>query len=177
MTKFLDPRAIEETIVEIAEIAARERADVVLVGGVAMEIYGSDRMTKDVDFASLTMLEGVKIVKPLSFGGYAAKSTATGHPVDIIVRSDEYSSLYAEAIDHAVDAGLPVRVVSPEYLAATKMAAGRDKDEMDLKTLIRLGVIDVAKTRSIVKSHLGEYAARELDSLCDEVAWHLSRGK
>jgi hypothetical protein len=177
MTKFLDPSAIEQTIAEIAEIAEREHVDVVLVGGVAMEIYGSDRMTKDVDFASHTMLSGLTLVKQLSFGGYAALSPGNRHPIDIIVRNDEYSRLYADAINCSVDAGLPVKIVRPEYLAALKMAAGRDKDKMDLKTLIRLGALDMKKTRTIVKSHLGEYAARELDSLCEEMAWQISREK
>lgn len=176
MSKFLDPRTIEQTIAEIAEIASRERSDVVLVGGVAMELYGSDRMTKNVDFASRTMLIGVKIVKPLSFGGYAVLSPA-GHPVDIIVRCDEYAALYDEAIDRATSADLPVKVATPEYLAALKMAEGRDKDEMDLRTLIRLGVLDVARTRSIVKSYLGEYAARAFDLPREEVAWQMSREK
>ena len=31
--------------------------------------------------------------------------------------------------------------------------------------------------RSIVKKHLGPYAARELDNLVDEVAWEESREK
>ena len=174
MTKFLDPRAIEEAIAEIAEMSRRSQTDVVLVGGVAMEIYGSDRMTKDVDFAARAYPPDLPIVKSLSFGGFAAQTRA-GHPVDVIVRSDEYAPLYAEAIDHAVDAGLPIPVVSPEYLAALKMAAGRYKDEIDLKTLIQLDVIDRPKTRAIIKSHLGEYAARSFDSLCDEVAWLKSR--
>jgi hypothetical protein len=176
MTKFLDPREIEKAIADIAEIARREGSEVVLVGGVAMALYGSDRMTKDVDFASRTMLVGLKVVKPLSFGGYAALSPH-GHPVDIIVRHDEYTSLYDEAIDRACDVGLPVKVVSPEHLAALKLAASRDKDEMDLKSLIRLGAIDISTTRSIVKNHLGEYAARAFDSLCDEVEWLRLREK
>lgn len=176
MTKFLDPKAMEEAISEIAEMARYEEIKVVLIGGAAMELYGSDRMTKDVDFASRENLSHLTIVKSLSFGGYAGRSRS-GHPVDVIVRCDEYAPLYAEAIDCSVNAGLPVPVVGPEYLAVLKMAAGRDKDELDLRTLIRLGVLDLSRTRRIVKSHLGEYAARSLDSLCEEDEWLKSRDK
>lgn len=174
MPRFLDPKAIEETIAEISEMARRENTKLALIGGVAMEIYGSDRMTKDVDFAALNNLSELTIVKPLSFGGYAGISKK-GHPVDVVVRNDEYAPLYAETIETATDVGLPVLVADPEHLASLKMAAGRDKDEIDLKTLLRLNVLDLPKTRSIVKKYLGEYAARALDSLCDEVSWLKAR--
>jgi len=174
MTRFLDLKEMEEAISEISEMARGERTRIVLVGGAAMEIYGSDRMAKDVDFASRAHLSQLTIVRPLSFGGCSGRSRS-GHPVNIIVRCDEYAPLYAEAIDRAVDSGLLVPVVDPDYLAALKMAAGREKDELDLRTLIRLGMIDHHKTRKIVKTHLGEYAARSLDSLREEVAWLKSR--
>jgi len=35
----------------------------------------------------------------------------------------------------------------------------QDKDTLDLETLFRLGVLDMGKTRSIIKQYLGEYAA------------------
>jgi hypothetical protein len=176
MTRFLDPKDMAEAILEVAEMARHAQTRVVLIGGAAMVLYGSDRMTMDVDFASREYLPELTIVRSLSFGGYAGLSRS-GHPVDIIIRCDEYAPLYEEAIDHAVDAGLPVPVVDPDHLAALKMAAGREKDELDLKTLIRLGVLNHHKTRRIVKTHLGEYAARTLDSLCEEVAWLKSREK
>jgi predicted nucleotidyltransferase len=172
--KFLDPREIDEAIAEVAQIALSEGVDVALIGGAAMAAYGSDRLTKDVDFASLAPLAALTTTRSLSFGGYAARTPA-GHPVDVVVRSDEYQALYDEAVDASADVGLPVRVVLPEHLAALKMAAAREKDVLDLKTLVRLGVLDLPRTRSIVKKHLGEYAARELDSLVDEVAWEESR--
>jgi hypothetical protein len=174
--KFLNPGDIEEAIEEIAAIARRERTDAVLVGGVAMSVYGSDRLTKDVDVACRDNLRGLKKLKELSFGGVSATSPA-GHPVDVIVRSDAYHLLYEAAIENALDEGLPLPVASPEYLAALKMAAARDKDVLDLETLFRLGVLDVAKTRSIIRQYLGEYAAREWDSLISEFEWKASREK
>jgi hypothetical protein len=174
--KFLDPGDIEEAIAELARISERTGIDAVLVGGVAMSAYGSDRLTKDVDVACLECLPGMKKLKDLSFGGISAKSPS-GHPVDIIVREDSYRDLYEAAIESAQDEGLALPVVSPEYLAALKMAAARDKDTLDLETLFRLGVLDMGKTRSIIKQYLGEYAAREWDSLISEFEWKLSREK
>ena len=174
--KFLDPREIEDTISEVAELARSQGIEVALVGGVAMEIYGSDRLTKDVDVASREPLRDIVRLRPLSFGGHACLTARTKHPVDIIVRQDDYAALYDSALDRAVDVGLPLRVVTAEYLAALKMAANRDKDQGDLKKLVELSVLDLGLARSIIKKYLGEYAAREFDSLCEEVAWRRSKG-
>ena len=118
----------------------------------------------------------MKIFKKLSFGGFSTKSPS-GHSVDIIVRDDAYRFLYVAAIENARDEGLALPVVSPEYLAALKMAAARDKDKFDLETLVQLKVLNLKKTRSIIKQYLGEYAAREWDSLISEFEWKSSRKK
>lgn len=90
--KFLDPRDVEEAISELSVIALREHIDTVLVGGVAMMAYGSDRLTKDVDVACRDeYLPGLKKIKDLSFGGFSALSPR-GHPVDVVVRDDAYRS-------------------------------------------------------------------------------------
>ena len=173
--KFLNPDDIEEAIAEIAMISAQTGIKTVLVGGVAMSVYGSDRLTKDVDVACRDeYLPGLKILGNLSFGGVSTKSPS-GHSMDVIVRDDAYRSLYIAAIENARDEGLALPVVSPEYLAALKMAAARDKDILDLKTLVRLRVINIKKTRSIIQQYLGEYAAREWDSLISEFEWKSSR--
>jgi len=174
--KFLDPAVVEATIAEVAELAARGGVDAALIGGVAMMVYGSDRLTKDVDVALDMYLSGVEQVEELTFGGEVAR-TPRGHTVDLVVRADEYQPLYLEAVDHAVDVGLPLKVVRPDYLLALKMAAARDKDVSDVKTLVVLGVVDVRSARKIVKEHLGEYAARELDDLVDEAHWQKSRAR
>lgn len=174
-TKFLDPKDIDEAIAEAAEAAHLGKVETAILGGVAMIVHGSDRLTKDVDVACRDeYLPGMKPVKALMFGG-AATLTPKGHPLDIIVRSDDYRDLYIAAIEHARDEGLALPVVTPEYLAALKMAAARDKDELDLKTLIRLGVLDLNQTRDIIREHLGRYAAKAFDALCNEIEWMKSR--
>jgi len=174
-TKFLDPKDVDEAVAEAALAARSGRIDAAIVGGVAMVVYGSDRLTKDVDVACRDeYLPGMREVKPLTFGG-ASTLTPKGHPLDVIVRNDDYRDLYVAAIEDARDEGLALPVVSPEYLAAMKMVAGRDKDEIDLKTLVRLGVLDLDRTRTIVRTHLGRYAVKVFDSLCAEVEWMRSQ--
>lgn len=175
--KFLDPRVIDETLAEVAEIAVREHVDVAVVGGVAMMAYGSDRLTKDVDVASVDeYLPGLAEVSRLSFGGVVAR-TPGGRLVDLIVRDDEYRDLYCAAVDGARDEGLPLRVVAPEYLLVLKMAAARDKDVLDVRYLLGAGIVDLKAARLIVREHLGEYAARELDVVVAEVEWRKGGGE
>ena len=177
-TKFLDPKDVEVALKEIAVKAEYSGCAVALVGGVAMSLYGSDRMTRDVDFVCSSLGREdwlAKVDRRLKFGGVAGV-TASGCPVDLIFRTDDYAPLYEEALHMAMPfEALPVKVVSPEHLAALKMAAGREKDELDLKTLIRLGVLHLETTEIILRRHLGVYAVREFKSLCDEVAWLKSR--
>lgn len=170
--KYLDPKEIDETLAEVAAIAFREHIDVVVVGGVAMMVYGFDRLTKDVDLATDDeYLPGLlKEVRKLSFGGMVAR-TPRGRVVDLIVRDDEYRDLYSAAVNSARDEGMPIKVVSPEYLLALKMAAARDKDELDVKFLLGSGVLDLKASRAVVKDHLGEYAARVLGAMYAEVEW------
>lgn len=178
MARFLAPEQLIAGVSEIAAIAARARATVLLVGGLAMQHYGSDRLTGDLDFAARKVPKELPVLGTLSFGGVQT-STPSGVPVDFIVRGDDYAELYRDAIlASPVVPELGVRVVLPEYLAAMKMAAGRDKDFLDLKFLLsQEGLVDAAKARVIVRKHLGPYAAREFDSLVDEAAWLKSRGR
>lgn len=172
--KYLDPKEIDETLAELAEISSREAADVAVVGGVAMMVYGFDRLTMGVDVASDGYLLVLDEVRQLTFGGMVAR-TPGGREVGLIVRDDEYEQLYAQAVEAARDEGLPLRVVTPEYLLALKMAAARDEDVLDVKFLLGAGVVDLKAARRIVREHLGEYAARELDAMAAEVEWRKNR--
>ncbi|MBI2571376.1 MAG: hypothetical protein HYV63_30585 [Candidatus Schekmanbacteria bacterium] len=173
--RFLDPAQLHAAVAEVGAIAAREGVRVALIGGLALQYFGSDRLTGDVDFAAEAMLEGLPRGTPLSFGG--VQTTApSGVPAALIVRDDDYEELYNEAIAGAVHVQeLPVPLVRPEYLAAMKMAAARDRDTLDLEFLLRAGVVDVSRARQIIYRHLGPYAARELDRIVDEVEWKRSR--
>jgi predicted nucleotidyltransferase len=175
--KFLNPADIEAALAEVAAKAAESGTSVALIGGVAMSLLGSDRLTTDVDFAASAPIGLFRFRHSLSFGGDAV-TTSQGHPVDIVVRTDDYACLYEEAIRTAQEEqGLPVRVVRSEYLVAMKMVAGRDKDESDLKTLIRLKAVTFDSAAKVVRAHLGVYAVQELRNLFDEVAWLTSRDK
>jgi len=179
--KILSKDEVERAVEEVVDLAASGNVRVALAGGVAMQLYRSDRFTKDVDFVAGSSVPGLEVEKTLTFGGYSSK-TPSGVPVDIILRSDDYRDLYDFALDAAEDSGLRTAagnvllVISPACLAAMKLAASREKDLEDLRKLVELGLVG-AETREVTKSFLGKYAARELDSIVEETKWLMERGK
>jgi hypothetical protein len=98
--------------------------------------------------------------------------------VDWIVRSDDYQELYEEALRNPrwIE-GVPVPVVAPEYLLAMKMVARRRKDELDVETLLELGVVDTEKALKLVKRLLGAYAADDLRAHLQMAEWNRLRAK
>ncbi len=150
-----------------------------VAGGYAMQIYGSPRLTGDVDFIASEAPADMRIfrrIKPLSFGGYRYLS-ADGVELDLISRVDHLMGLYEEALDRAVSTedGLPI--VAPEYLAVIKFAAGRPKDEDDLVWLLQQkDLVDRKKALDIAEKFLGGRFGRDsFQSFVDEADWRSER--
>jgi hypothetical protein len=153
------------TVEEVTDLAIDQEACVALAGGVAMQVYDSPRFTNDVDFLADKPIDGLRRIRRLSFGGIQGKATS-GVSVDFIVRNDAYRTLYEHALENAVRiAKIPTLVVSPEYLAVIKLAAGRVKDLEDLRyLLVEYDKFNYKRARKIAKDELGFYAADDLDS-------------
>ena len=173
-TTFLDPRKIDAALVEIAALAKHAHAPVALAGGCALQLHGSDRMTADVDVIAGADI-GIRRKGPLAFGGVRATAT-NGTPIDVIMRSDDYTELYDAALVRAVPMrGIPIRVVTLPYLAAMKLAAGRDKNLADLAFILIDSGASYVDIRPVVRAMLGAYAARDLDTIRSEALWKRSR--
>jgi hypothetical protein len=146
----------------------------VLIGGMAMQMYGSPRLTEDVDLAAKSTVY-VKGGMPLSFGGVRTKAS-NGIEVDIIERSDKWSRLYTAAINASrVDEETSLRYVSAEFLATIKMASGREKDLQDLTFLLTSDGFNYKACEILVDEFLGPYAVDDLVALNDEAIWEKSR--
>lgn len=166
--RMLSQAEIDEGLEEIAR--ACKKQSVLLVGGIALHFYGSDRLTGDIDVVSDADLPGFVVGKSLAFGGYSTQ-TSTGIPVDVIQRKDDYAMVYAEALFRGRTlAGSPLPVVSLEYAVVMKMAAGRAKDQADLDTILQMSV-DRAAARRLVKRLLGAYATRDYDQAVLQSDW------
>lgn len=191
--KFLDPAVLGEALAQVAELATQEGVRIALLGGFALQHYGSDRLTGNIDIVAERLVRGLPRGTALSFGGEQSEAP-NGVPVEVVVRSDDFAPLYRDALEQALRVeglGLAVPLVRREYLVPMKMVAGRARDKTDLEFLIlsdrivqhHLGPISIrstgtdrSNTRRIVHQHLGPYAAREWDRLVAETDWKASRG-
>ncbi len=176
--RLLGEDEIERGLREVGESAARRGVRVLLVGGVALYHYGSERLTADLDVVS-DVLPPDELPRGgrLTIGGVRT-STPSGVPVDWIVRDDDpaYAAVFEEALQHGRRVeGIPIPVVSPEYLAAMKLIGGRPKDDLDLAMLLQAGVVDVPRAREIIKRLLGTYAAQAFDACVSEAEWQAAR--
>lgn len=178
-SKFLSPEVLDRVAWMTVELAGQKKIRSAVAGGYAMQIYGSPRLTGDVDLVAAEAPEDMKPLKSvrlLTFGGrrYVTKD---GVEVDIIERSDDLKGLYEEALHQATQTedGLPI--VAPDYLAVIKFAAGRPKDEDDLVWLLQQpDLVDRVKAIDIAYRHLGgRYAKDSLQSFIDEADWRTHR--
>ena len=92
-----------EAVRTLGEIAEKERVEWALCGGLAMHLYGSDRLTKDVDIIASARIS-IEARAPLTFGGdsYTVEIGKYKIPVDWIVRNDGYQKYYRAALNEAV---------------------------------------------------------------------------
>jgi hypothetical protein len=126
-----------EAAQKIGETATSENVSWALAGGIAMYLYGSPRLTKDVDIIASNRLS-LQEIAPLNIGGSSyiveiGKYTVT---VDWIVRNDGYTKYYRAALTEAVSLPNNLRLISPEWLVILKMFAGRQKDYDDAVFLL-----------------------------------------
>lgn len=162
--RFLSPDEVDQVVRAMLDVVSgKPDLSVAIAGGIALQIYGSDKPTTDVDFLSNWTLgpqDAFQIQGPLSFGGLTYNLGDI--PVDLIVRNDGYRKLYEEALENVVDyMGVPV--VTPEYLAAMKFSAGRPKDIVAVAWLLgQKDLLDVEKVGDILRRTLGGQVAGDL---------------
>jgi hypothetical protein len=144
---------------EVLRLAFEQDIDCALCGGIAMQIYGFTRATKDVDFVASELLPLAR-TRRLNFGGeaYSVKVGRKEIEIDWIVRDDEKQEVYEAALRDAViiePEGLPI--ITPEWMVILKNFAGRGKDHLDLLWLLRQ---DDLVDRKIVARHIKKLFGR-----------------
>ncbi len=171
--RFISPEQIDRMIDLMKEVSAREGITSILIGGVAMQSYGSPRLTKDIDFAvdsEIPKPEGFTFLGPINFGG-SAFIAPDGAKMDVILRNDEYKNLYDEALQHLVVTEDGIPIASPDYLAAMEFAANDPKHTLDLKWLIKQPrLLDLQQVKNIIYRHIGQkFGVETFDRLVDQV--------
>lgn len=127
-----------EAAQKFGQLAAQEEIEWALAGGLAMHLYGSPRLTKDVDIIASRELSLTPEHK-LGFGGgsYTLQVGKYSVQIDWIVRSDGYQKYYRAALKDAIQLSNGLRLVTPEWLVILKFNAGRQKDLDDIVFLLR----------------------------------------
>ena len=147
-----------EAAQQFGEMATREELEWAIAGGIAMHLYGSPRLTKDVDIIASNHLS-LTPQHSLSFGGssYVLQVGKYNVQVDWIVRSDGYRELYRSALQEAIRLPNGLRVVTPEWLAILKFNAGRQKDLDDIVFLLQQEkLVDRSAVKQKVIETMGE---------------------
>jgi hypothetical protein len=155
MTKIefglLDDESAMQTIETVGRLADENNIDWALAGGLAVILYGSDRLTKDIDIVASKALPLEK-EGPLAQGGerYNIQTEKRVVAVDWITRNDEAKRYYQEALKEAVMIqDLPI--LTPEWLVILKYIAGRFKDQEDGVFLLRKpGLVDRNKIKATI---------------------------
>lgn len=147
-----------EAAQQFGEMATREEIEWAIAGGIAMHLYGSPRLTKDVDIIASNHLS-LTPQHSLSFGGssYNLQVGKYNVQIDWIVRSDGYRELYRNALKEAIRLPNGLRVVTPEWLAILKFNAGRQKDLDDIVFLLQQEkLVDRSAVKQKVIETMGE---------------------
>ena len=126
-----------EAAQQMGQLAAREEIEWALAGGLAMHLYGSPRLTKDVDIIASRDLS-LTPQHRLGFGGssYTLQVGKYSVQIDWIVRNDGYQKYYRAALKDAIELSNGLRLVKPEWLVILKINAGRQKDLDDIVFLL-----------------------------------------
>jgi hypothetical protein len=122
----------------VGHLADQEEIEWAVAGGIAMHLYGSPRMTKDLDIIASKNLSLTPHHR-LSFGGSSYTLTVGKYAVQVdwIVRTDGFQKYYRAALKDAIHLPNGIRVVTPEWLVILKFKAGRQKDLDDIVFLLK----------------------------------------
>ena len=137
-----------------------------IIGGLAVQVWGEPRVTRDADFSLLCELDEIdevveqifKIVPPrvgdpVQFAlknRVALGVTRDGVPVDVgIATFPTEHEMIARAVEMELLSGLICRICCPEDLVLMKLVANRPQDLMDVKSIIarQWGKVDLKLIR------------------------------
>lgn len=146
------------------------------VGGFAVAYYVKKRIPSkgdidvlinadDYDYIADELTEdGWKVLKKgLKNDFEFADATRNGDMFDILL--DEFGILERSRYKRAVFNGVSVKLMSPEWIIALKLMAGREKDLQDVVLLLQSKLCDDAEVERAVIEVLGEEWLDELESL------------
>jgi len=145
---------LNEDYKEMLQLLLEEQVDFMIVGAYALGTHGYPRATGDIDiWVKPTKINGEKIYRSLvRFGaplgeiqadefsseGLVFQIGVAPRRIDFITKID--GVIYEDADEDKVFVeieGLKIPVISLEKFIKNKMATGREKDQLDIKTILK----------------------------------------
>jgi hypothetical protein len=138
---------------EVAHFLSEHDIPYAVIGGLAVQEWGSARLTVDADFTIATPLEGSAEIVRLITAQFPSRTpdpqtlaqrarmilvrARNGVEVDISLGLPGYEDeLFRRAVEIEVDADKHVRVCSAEDLIIHKAVAGRPQDTIDIEGVV-----------------------------------------
>lgn len=148
------PPASVELLIALKKVLGPRRIRWYLFGAQAAVVYGSARMTMDVDVTIALRPERVRpLVAALLERGFASRAhdiaaffersrviplfhESTRMPLDLVVARDSLEATFLERARPIDIGGVRVPVISPEDLVVAKLFAGRPRDIEDVRSVL-----------------------------------------
>jgi predicted nucleotidyltransferase len=161
-----------ELLASLARVLRRRKIRWYVFGAQAAVVYGSARMTMDVDVTVSVPAEGVRpLVDDLLGAGFASRvddleaffarsrvvplvHERTRMPLDLVVARDSLERVFLERARSVDVGGLKVPMITPEDLVIAKLFAARPRDLEDVRAV--LGAQGSAMDLRHVRSVLGQ---------------------
>jgi Nucleotidyltransferase of unknown function (DUF6036) len=150
---------------DLAKALTKIKVDWYLFGAQAALLYGSTRVTADVD---VTVRLGARtvtdLIDSLKKSGFALRvqspdffeatrvlplvHRSSNIPADVVLAGPGLEDAFmARSVTHTF-AGVTVFVAAPEDLVVMKVLAGRDKDSADVREILAAHPVDLEQVRS-----------------------------
>ena len=190
MSKDIGVTDLAEAVALAVELSRRVDQPAVIAGALAMAAHGYRRETHDVDIVIPVVIGdgtgdfleaaardmGLMVRAKHGFGGLDLR--AGDVRINVLTLDRDVPKLVPEAVAEAAASGRRIKLFGPQvfvvslgHLISMKLIAERKKAVADIVELIKVRLEDGqwaddhSRVTSIVRRHLGWYAARTVDGL------------
>ena len=154
-----------------------EQPKVALVGGLAMQLYGSTRLTADIDVVVHDAYEVPPKAELLNIGCFSTKHAKSTWTSSSVTMTGRVSTKKPASEQRPCPRRIP-HVLGRDFRTPPRHEdGGRSKDELDARYLALMPGLNHAKAKAIIREHLGRYAVDDLKRLIEEAKWRRGRGE